>query len=453
MADPVPTIQLKNLRRAQQDFEYLFIALQRGVGVNASLISRLITKPVEIQPGQVEDATYALLSGTADPQAWIDARNLLARDILIHEPGLPPDPARVAALNQQLLRWAVPQERPSILGRTTRWLTEKSALPGGERQISLALGLDLYNASDSRPDKNSLQWTAASPGWQIRPQPIEIDSLATYRVQRFSLDAQIDPAKVRGAARATADLQFVNGYDRSRTPLRLSLPVAVSDRRAPGLVIDGSLNDWSTDDAIQDGPMTRLASRPAIQKLELQPATTPSSIFTGWSETDFYVAFKVQGASAGETRSTKNFVDYQFRRAWGEDLCELLVQPVYANDVLGPVLHVVVKPAGEWIERKSDSRGVWQSFEGAGIRYSGTLDGGTWRGEVAIPWAAIGDTANGRPVLLRFNFTQHRHNTGESASWAGPIDFGRDDAFTGALYLRDPQGPGMMNGPIVPGRD
>ena len=30
----------------------------------------------------------------------------------------------------------------------------------------------------------------------------------------------------------------------------------------------------------------------------------------------------------------------------------------------------------------------------------------------------------------------HRTATGESASWAGPVDFGRDDAFTGLLVLR-----------------
>jgi hypothetical protein len=46
--------------------------------------------------------------------------------------------------------------------------------------------------------------------------------------------------------------------------------------------------------------------------------------------------------------------------------------------------------------------------------------------------------------VLRFNFIQHKHSTGESASWAGPLDFGRDDAFMGLLYLREPDAPGMI---------
>ena len=32
---------------------------------------------------------------------------------------------------------------------------------------------------------------------------------------------------------------------------------------------------------------------------------------------------------------------------------------------------------------------------------------------------------------------QHQASTGESASWAGPVDHGRDDAFMGLLHLRE----------------
>ena len=45
-----------------------------------------------------------------------------------------------------------------------------------------------------------------------------------------------------------------------------------------------------------------------------------------------------------------------------------------------------------------------------------STEGSTWRGELAIPWKVITEQA-GRPVLLRFNFIQHRTETGESASW------------------------------------
>ena len=89
-----------------------------------------------------------------------------------------------------------------------------------------------------------------------------------------------------------------------------------------------------------------------------------------------------------------------------------------------------------------------ENVVGQALRYAATTkndDGGgvrggaIWRAELAIPWTALNDArhANVRPTLLRFNFTQHKNATGESASWAGPLDFGGDDNFTGLLYLRD----------------
>ncbi len=132
---------------------------------------------------------------------------------------------------------------------------------------------------------------------------------------------------------------------------------------------------------------------------------------------------------------------YKDRRAWGEDLCEVLIQPVYKDDTLGSILHVICKPNGaQWVERKLDSRlnqNPWQAVEGSGIRYAATTPEGKWNGELAMPWKVIVDEKHGMPVLLRFNFIQHRTATGESASWCGPIDFGRDDSLMGVLYLRN----------------
>ena len=68
---------------------------------------------------------------------------------------------------------------------------------------------------------------------------------------------------------------------------------------------------------------------------------------------------------------------------------------------------------------------------------------GTWTGEMAIPWRLLLNDSPNKPQLLRFNFIQHFQNTGESASWAGPIDFDQDDGFMGLLYLREFGSPGL----------
>ena len=436
--EPVPTIQLKWLRRAQQDYEYLWLARQRGEVLNALLMARLIAKPVEIQPNQPPDPTCGLMSGTTDPQAWADVQRLLARTILLRQPGQAADPSQQHQLNLHTLQWMEPQERPLLLGRSVQW--SRDTLDERGNWIDLRLGIDIYNASDNTPDDNTLQWTALPAGWQIRPQAIPVSALATYQVKRFMLNARFDLDKIAQSRRQPMELTFTNGFNKRTVPLRLMIPVAASDRREGRLSINGSLEDWDAADAIQEGPMAQLLSRPALQRQELPYASTPTSLYTGWADENFYLAFKLGGLSTSDLRSTRNFVDYQFRRAWGEDLCQVIVQPVYRDNTVGPILHLVCKPSGgHWVERKLDPRthaDPWQALEGAGIRYAATMDGDTWRGEVAIPWKAINDGDKGMPVLLRFNFVQHQAATGQSASWAGPIDFGRDDAFMGLLYLR-----------------
>jgi hypothetical protein len=444
--EPVPTIQLKWLRRAQQDFEYLYLARQRGDAINALFMARLMAKPVELQPNQQPDPTYGLMCGTADPKAWQQAIDLLAKRILLREPGQPIDKEKDFQLNLRTLQWSEPQERPVIAGRATNWGWESQ---NGENWIDLKLGIDIYNASDSTPDQNLLQWTAIpeSTGWQVHPQPLPIPALATYHVARFDIDAKVDPTKLRKIDRRPIEVTFTNGFTKKTSQLRMILPVAISDRREGLLNLDGLLNDWSPDDAICDGPMVKMFNRPALQAQELQAASTPAQIYTGWADENFYVAFKLTGISQSPIKTVRNFVSYQFRRAWGEDLCQLLIQPVYADSTLGPVTHIVCKPDGNWVERKMDPHlyaDPWQAFEGTGVRYVATIEGSDWRGEIAIPWKAINaQNSKGMPVMLRFNFTQHRKDIGESASWAGPVDFGRDDAFTGILLLREPQTPGM----------
>jgi hypothetical protein len=442
--EPVPTIQLKWLRRAQQDYEYLDLARQRGEVLNATIMARLLTKPVEIQPAQNPDPTYALMTGTADPDAWSEGEKLLARTILLRVPGSrSADAARTNALNLDLLRWIAPQEQALLLARSARW----GFGPQNDHKIDLNLGIDIYNASDTKPAENQLRWTDSTGqtslprGWDVDPAPMPIPALATYHVQRFGVQARFDLDSIDAKDHRPAELTFVNGDNNATSKLRFVLPVAPSDRVDPGLNIeDARLDDWNPADLIQDGPMVRMLNRPALQKQQIQLAQQPARIFTGWGDQNFYVAFQLNGASP-QTGRSRNFVDYQFRRAWGEDCCELLVQPVFDDNSLGPVLHIVCKPNGQWIERKRDPRlfvDPWQAFEGAAIRYSSEVSpAGVWNGELSIPWKAITARDGSIPSLLRFNVSQHVNATGESASWAGPIDYGRDDDFMGLLYIRD----------------
>ena len=175
---------------------------------------------------------------------------------------------------------------------------------------------------------------------------------------------------------------------------------------------------------------------------------TPVRIYTAWAEENFYVAFKVGGVDTQGMLNTSNMVNYQFRRAWGEDLCQILIQGVFDGNTLGPTLHVVCKRNAPWVERKEAGAvgdEAWHSWDGSAVRYAARIDPttGDWRGEVAIPWTAICPPGRTRPPLLRFNFIQHQAKGGQTTSWAGPIDFGRDDRMMGILSLQESRTPGM----------
>ena len=389
---PVPTVQLKWLRRAQQDYEYLYLARQRGDTINSLLMARLITKPVEFAPNQTPDPTYGLMSGTTNPKAWTEAIDLLAQRILIREPGqtAAQDSAsnlkdRETELNLRTLRWIAPQEKPVIMGRSSQWLYIPPSSVSGPAAADVKLGIDIYNASDRTPDENSLQWTDGPAGWHWRPQPSAIPQLATYHVRQFDMVAHVESSEVSNVDHRPQQLTFTDGFTHNHTTVRMVLPASISERREGRLHIDGSLEDWSADDAIQLSPLVKMFDRPSLQDDAIHLASTPSQIYTGWADENFYVAFKVSGISGGDRFATKNWIGYEFRRAWGEDVCQIVMQPVYADGTLGPTMNVALKPnGGAWVEREMDRRmfsDPWQPIEGSSVRYAPSVDGSDWRRE------------------------------------------------------------------------
>ena len=442
---PVPTMQLKWLRRAQQDYEYLWLSKERGEPISALQMARLISKPLEIQPGQAPDPAYALLCGTPDAQAWDRAQELLAAQIVLHTPGRPVDPDQQRALYIQTLQWAEPLERPLLVGHAAQWtLARNDSAPtdNAGNWVNLKFGIDIYNASDTTPNRNVLRWTAPPPdsGWQVNPESaVEVPKLQTYHVEPAAIGADFNLDRINASALTPLTVTFVNGY--SNAPYRLStrIPIAATDRREGPLKLDGRLDEWNNTEAIQDGPMVLMMNRPALQDARLEYASHPARIYSCWGAENFYLGFQLEGLSGGQ-REAHNDVHYQARRAWDEDLAEVLVQPIFADNSVGPVTHVVLKPNGVvWTERK-DKAGAnvsWGSVEGAAVRYATTNTAdGLWRGEASIPWKLLSGGQRPIPVLLRFNFTQHRNADCESASWCGPVDFGRDDQLTGVLYVR-----------------
>ena len=449
----VPTVQLKWLRQAEQDFEYLNLADQRGSRIAVLPMARVLSRPVEIQPGQQPDPVYGLLLGAADARAWADVKPLLANIILSRGPGITPDENAISDLNIKTLTWMEPLEKPVILARTTKWTV--GLPPPGEigPWVNLQLGIDLYNASDTTPSANELSYKNLVAGWEVAPQPVQIPQLLTYQVVRRQMNARLDPSRVSNAKHEPVKIEYRSGYSGALTPLDFIAPVARTVRRTAPLAINGSLDDWTGDDALQLGPLVKFMARPSVQAHVLERAATPTDLYSAWNDDKFYLAFRVEGISqAAGVQAGRNFVEYESGRAWAEDVCQVVMQGIYDDGTTGPLVHIALKPGGNtWAEQYGDPRlsvEPWQEFD-PGLKYAATADGKIWRGELSIPWKALispektetfaRQAKPNLPTIVKFNFIQHRRDTGESASWAGPIDTGRSDGFTGVLVLKEPQ--------------
>ncbi len=441
---PLATVQLKWMRQAEQDYEYLYLAGQNRARDDALRMCRLITKPVQLQPAQKSQPLFNLLAGSTDPRASEEARQLLV-ERLTQQPDATTKPIETDPVALQSLRWFEARQRPTLVATGVQWIWDTdpgaSNVPAPGAWIDARVDVDLFNPAPDMATGGSLQWTVADGGFEIHPQPIDVPALAQYQVKPVTTTARFDLNKISADSRQPLQLSYIDGFTGQTVPCRFVLPVATSERRQQPLTLDGVLDDWFPADALQlDQPLVRMLNRPTLQSQDLQMADTPTSVYSSWSDENFYLAFRVAGVASTDLASTRNFVQYDHGRAWGEDLCELLIQPVYIDNTVGPTLHVVCKPGGNWVEQQQPGKDDWQPFEASGIRYAATIDSSQkiWRGEVAIPWKAIAALGRGRPGLLRFNFIQHQQSNAQSASWAGPIDQSRDGRMAGLLLLKEP---------------
>ena len=194
-------------------------------------MARLMTKPVEIDPGATPDPEFALLSGTTNQPSWDRARELLAQCILLHGVGRGVNKARQQALLIEMLQWAEPQERPLLLPKSATWTLNRSetndSSPAGD-WLNLRLGLNVYNASDSDSGRDQLRWDTPLPlsGWEIHPQPLALSRLQTYRVQLATLSARFNLKTINADASKPLEVSFVNGIRQIAYPVQVRLPIA-----------------------------------------------------------------------------------------------------------------------------------------------------------------------------------------------------------------------------------
>ena len=105
------------------------------------------------------------------------------------------------------------------------------------------VGIDIYNGTDRLPDQNSLEFDSVPVGWHHRPQPKPIPQLGTYHVQRFDLEATIEPTELRNNQRQPVNVIFTDGYSQRNSRYRCFCP---SQHAIAALAGSKSTARWTT---------------------------------------------------------------------------------------------------------------------------------------------------------------------------------------------------------------
>lgn len=397
----VPGVALKWARRAQQDYELLDLARRRGAKALSVGIAGQITRVGQKRGEPGED----LLTPAVEPASWEEALRLAREAALARVPGASEpteeERARLAELEDTaLLRWSVILQRPIALpvGVTYAAADEAGRLPF---TVELAL-----------PEAGS------EVGVENVPKAWEGTGVA-LREGGATLRGTIELEKLFPPYRDRLVAEVTSGPERLRSKREMVVPAVHVLPAAKAPVLDGQLGDWGEDELIltkaegelaEQSGLVRMLNRRSVQMSTLTRSPKPAKAYARWEAGALWVAIRFDGVSA-ENLAATNFTREEQGRACGEDLCRMVLKRVGAGR--DQEVRLLVKPSGVTVEKGE--------LPGERVLYASGVKDGVWRAEMRIPAALLGSELKDG-TQLEFQLVRHDGETGESASWAGPVD-------------------------------
>lgn len=383
----VPGLALKWARRAQQDWELIDLAYRRGGRqVVLSVLQTMLARSEAMAGVPGGD----LLGISDDLTLWEQGISIIRDAAAWRDPTRTRDEAESAAWNlseqAELKRWQVRAEVPRLLIYRSE-MVQRAA--GG--QVALALTL---TPADAGTDRQVGGWpNARLEGDVVRAEvAAETASMPVLRVE-----ASAGPSETR----------FVR---------EVALPVTqVAPVRAGSTVqLDGLLADWTEGDVVHAGGLVRMLDRRGAESGELVRSGKDTRLLMRWEPEALWVAVRVDGVAPRAGSGSTNFAREVDGRAVGEDVCRLILRTPQRE------IWLLLKPTGLTVERGGMGADVPVAYAAITEPVPGTATG-VWRGEMRVPAELLGGRLS-ELQAIEMNLIRHDSQTGESASWAGPID-------------------------------
>jgi hypothetical protein len=405
----LPGLALKFARRAQQDAELLSLGKRRGQGVLSQSLARTAIR-FGLDPAS---PAADLLTPLLDESAYEQSTSLIR-----------------ALASSPATRQVDSEDSSPEATRITSSLDRPLLLPVSLR-YSLESGRILAQASLSSTDSGATISVKDRPGNWSEPA-------LSRQTNSVRILAEVDPTppppQRNMLSRSIAlAVDAVSGPQELRSLRRIISPVVFVPRSPTAPELDADLGDWSDDQTIHAGRLTRMLDAAAAQNSETVDAAPPVVLLARWTSGErgespaLHLAIRLELPPDRSPAATlTNFARESLGRAAGEDLIRITLVPLGSDRPL----QLLLKPGVLAVE----SQGPGTQFIRAASNLASTPEGRMWRTEVRIPAEALGMELKGA-AALEAQLTLHLAATGESASLAGPVDTDRQPLF-GLLILK-----------------
>jgi hypothetical protein len=424
----LPSVRLKLLRRAQQDYAYLDLVRRFE---DRALADRFASTALYAAGTQAQGDS--LLDGeldgwSRDEGLWQAARHLMGRtlDAIVSAP-LGQRPAGLTALRVAQRMLFRRREAVSIRPEAARLGRVRDRL-GTRWRIDLPVRI--YNRTPA-PVAGRLRPGKLPAGWAALTRSADVVALQPGEDIRLTLSLATEPFPASLDGKLEVPVQF---QVRGGSTIEASVPLAAirCGRFLTGgpPAIDGNLNDWPTLAANTAGRFEVIGAR-TVPKVFIPDGRTATrqTLVTACADAEaLYLAFACRGQDPATLQTpSRNFAEYDGLIPWGQDAVVAVIDPSAGDGPPQPCRCLLVLPSGviqatHGVPSNPPTAETRPWLADARVATMKLAREGVWWVEMRIPFAALGGAPRGGDVW-RINFARVLGRLGEVSTWSGPARY------------------------------
>lgn len=435
LAEPIPSVRLKLLRRAQSDAAYRRLLVDRGhdhigTAIEESLVAYAGTGAYRAHFADGRPIGFALKA-----KAYDAARKIMA-DRLSRGSSIdgPPSARLTVAQDATWRRFMLDTRRVDLLVDGCRL---RAAFSPERDGLDVDCWVSIINRTRV-PIKGQLRWEALPDGWTSAARMWDVPSVAPNDVRRFLMSATATTFDAGGGQIPLPAVLATGDGNVRRFTARVCL--ATAERIERRIVIDGDLSDWRPGRTNVASDFRLISATPTNESAGAGAYPLLRTVaFLARDRDALYVGINSTiRTDVPLTFTGGNMIRYDDMIPVGEELVELLFDPLNAGTRSpSDLYHIALKPSGVHraehgiaFDPPCGRRVPWP----ADVEVASRVEGDRWTAELRIPLSAFG-TRSTEGAVWGFNVTRYDATGQQFSTWSGASGNAYDPLALGNLYL------------------